>query len=426
MDTPAIVIDNGTGFTKMGFAGNIDPSVIIPTVIGEYPEKSDLNVSSSASLNQQFTDYDYFIGEEAHKNTKTHNICYLLRGGMIENWEQMEKYWHKSIFQYLRADPEEHYMVLTEPPMNTPENREQMAEIMFEAFGVPGLFIGIQAILALYAGKYASLGSDAKIRGSDLTGTVVDSGDGVTHVIPIAHGFPISSNIKHIPIAGRDITKFVMQVLRDRKENIPNNEFQEISRIFKENYCYCAPDMIKEHKKFDEKVKDPETGKWKQSKKFKKVSLTSPYSGKRIKCDLGYEAFMGPEIFFHPEFVNEDFRESLDQIVDVSILKSPLDDRAALYKNIVLSGGSTLFKNFDRRLEQEVRRRVKERYEGLGIIENAPEVKVCQNMVQNAAVWFGGSMLAQNKDNFNHIVITRSEYEEYGPSIARQNAVFRM
>ena len=94
--------------------------------------------------------------------------------------------------------------------------------------------------------------------------------------------------------------------------------------------------------------------------------------------------------------------------------------------NIVLSGGSTLFKNFDRRLEQEVRRRVKERYEGLGIIENAPEVKVCQNMVQNAAVWFGGSMLAQNKDNFNHIVITRSEYEEYGPSIARQNAVFRM
>uniref|UniRef100_A0A7S3JGF0 Actin-related protein 3 n=1 Tax=Euplotes harpa TaxID=151035 RepID=A0A7S3JGF0_9SPIT len=421
MDTSAIVIDNGTGFTKMGFAGNLDPSFIIPSVIGEYPEKSDVSVSKN-----QFNDYDYYIGEEAFLNTKSHGLCYLMKGGMIENWEQMEKFWHKSIFQYLRADPEEHYMVLTEPPMNTPENREQMAEIMFETFGVPGLFIGIQAILALYAGKYASLGDSSKISGNDLTGTVIDSGDGVTHVIPIVYGYPISNNIKHIPIAGRDITKFVQQALIDRKEPIPANERQEISRIIKENYCYCAPDIVKEHKKYDEKVKDPETGKWKQSKKFKKVSLTSPYSGKRIKCDLGYEAFMAPEIFFHPEFVNSDYRESLDQIVDVAILKSPLDNRTDLYKNIVLSGGSTLFKNFDKRLEQEVRRRVKERYEGMGILENAPEVKVSQNLIQNAAVWFGGSMLASNKSHFVNIVATKEQYEEYGPAIARHNAVFKL
>lgn len=152
--------------------------------------------------------------------------------------------------------------------------------------------------------------------------------------------------------------------------------------------------------------------------------MTSPYSGTEIKCDLGYEAFMAPEVFFHPEFVNQDYRESLDEIVDISIVKSPLDCRADLYKNIVLSGGSTLFKNFDKRLEQEVRRRVKDRYEGLGIIENAPEVKVTQNVVQKAAVWFGGSMLASNSSNFQKIVATRAQYEEYGPAIARHNAVF--
>ena len=336
----------------------------------------------------------------------------------------MEKFWHKSIFQYLRADPEDHYMVLTEPPMNTPENREQMAEIMFETFGVPGLFIGVQAVLALYAGVYASTSTDVQIKDADLTGTVVDSGDGVTHVIPIAHGYPISSNIKHIPIAGRDITKFVMNSLRDRKEKIPNEEYQEISRIIKEQYCYCTPDIVKEHKKYDEKIKDEETGKWKQSKKFKKVKLTSPYSGKDIKCDLGYEAFMGPEIFFHPEFVNKDYRESLDEIVDMSILKSPLDCRTDLYKNIVLSGGSTLFKNFDKRLEQEVRRRVKSRYEDLGIPDNAPEVKVTQNVVQNAAVWFGGSILAHKRDNFMRVVSTKEQYDEIGPAVARHNPVF--
>jgi actin-related protein 3 len=231
MDSAAIVIDNGTGFTKMGFAGNIDPSIVLPSVIAEYPEKSDLNVFTS-----QFDDYDYFIGEDAHKNTKTHTLSYLMEEGQINSWEQVEKYWHKSIFQYLRADPEEHYMVLTEPPMNPPENREQMAEIMFETFGVPGLFIGVQAVLALYAGAYASKGG--LVTGNELTGTVIDSGDGVTHVIPIVHGYPISNNIKHIPVAGRDITKFVMSALRERKEKIPSNEYQETARLIKENYCY--------------------------------------------------------------------------------------------------------------------------------------------------------------------------------------------
>mmetsp|Transcript_7901 Transcript_7901/g.9049 ORF Transcript_7901/g.9049 Transcript_7901/m.9049 type:complete len:177 (+) Transcript_7901:734-1264(+) len=158
--------------------------------------------------------------------------------------------------------------------------------------------------------------------------------------------------------------------------------------------------------------------------KYKKVSLTSPYSGKRIKCDLGYEAFMGPEVFFHPEFVKADYRESLDEIVDLAIVKSPLDNRLDLYKNIVLSGGSTLFKNFDKRLEQEVRRRVNTRYEALGILENAPEVKVSQNVVQQTAVWFGGSMLADKRDNFARIVSTKEQYDEWGPSIARHNPVF--
>ena len=46
-----------------------------------------------------------------------------------------------------------------------------------------------------------------------LTGTVVDSGDGVTHVIPVADGYVIGSCIKHIPLAGRDITAFIQQLL---------------------------------------------------------------------------------------------------------------------------------------------------------------------------------------------------------------------
>ena len=69
----------------------------------------------------------------------------------VHNWDQMERFWHQSFAHYLRIDIQDHNFILTEPPLNTPENRELTAEIMFETFSVPGLYIGVQAILALYA-----------------------------------------------------------------------------------------------------------------------------------------------------------------------------------------------------------------------------------------------------------------------------------
>jgi len=96
-------------------------------------------------------DLDFYIGDEAIANSKSHQLSYILKSGQIEDWEGIEKFWHKSMYSYLRCEPEEHRFILTEPPMNPPENREQIAEIMFETFGVKGLFIGIQATLALFS-----------------------------------------------------------------------------------------------------------------------------------------------------------------------------------------------------------------------------------------------------------------------------------
>jgi actin-related protein 3 len=110
--------------------------------------------------------------------------------------------------QYLHADPEEHNMLLTEPPMNTPENREYTAEIMFETFNVPGLYIAVQAVLALCA---SLLTKQDQGKSQGVSGTVIDSGDGVTHVIPVAEGYVIGSCIKHIPLAGRNVTDFIIQ-----------------------------------------------------------------------------------------------------------------------------------------------------------------------------------------------------------------------
>ena len=85
---------------------------------------------------------DFYIGDEADK--PGYGTMYPIRHGIVEDWDLMERFWEQCIFKYLRAEPEDHYFLLTEPPLNTPENREYTAEIMFESFNVPGLYIAVQ------------------------------------------------------------------------------------------------------------------------------------------------------------------------------------------------------------------------------------------------------------------------------------------
>ena len=84
-----------------------------------------------------------------------------------------------------------------------------------------------------------------------MTGTVIDSGDGVTHVIPVAEGYVIGSCIKHIPLAGRTITQFIQQLIRDRREPVPSEDSLEIAKKIKEMYCYVSPDLVKEYNKYE-------------------------------------------------------------------------------------------------------------------------------------------------------------------------------
>ena len=327
----------------------------------------------------------------------------MLRAGQIADWEGIEKFWHKSIYDYIRCEPEEHKFILTEPPMNSPENREQIAEIMFETFNVKGLFIGVQAVLALYAqiaGPGASQQDLENIGSDSLTGTVVDSGDGVTHVFPVCCGQVIESAVQHIPLAGRNITEYVRDQLMARGEVFKPEDSNEIAAKAKEKYGYVCKDVLKEFSKYDEKGED-KTGAIKQSSKFKNLSFTT-VNGNDVSVDVGYERFLGPEMFFHPEFLNKDFSKPLGEVVDNSIQKCPIDFRVQLYQNIVLSGGSTLFTGFDKRLQGQVQNILDDRmavYNKMSGNNDSMKAKCDQNLVQAYAVWFGGSVFGAS-DNF--------------------------
>ncbi|KAI9296646.1 actin binding protein [Neoconidiobolus thromboides FSU 785] len=430
---PPVIIDNGTGETKMGFAGNDEPSSVIPTVIATkdsqrgsgppVPSKPSFLKGSSGNFGsgggnlaskRGIEDLDFFIGYEAQANSKMYQVTSPMVNGQVENWDHMERYWEQCIFKYLRCEPEDHYFLLTEPPLNAPENREATAEIFFESFNIPGMYIAVQAVLGLAASWTSS-----KSQTRELTGTVVDSGDGVTHVIPVADGYVIGSALKHIPIAGSHITKYVMQLLRDHGETIPPDQLMEVAKKIKEKYSYCCQDIVKEFKRYDQEGE----------KYFKNYEGIHSITKQPFNVDVGYERFLAPEIFFNPELVSSDFLTPLPQVVDQVIQNCPIDTRRGLYKNIVLSGGSTLFKDFGRRLERDIQRivtgRIKKSEElSLSNVKSTPiDVNVISHKRQRYAVWFGGSLVA-SLPQFHTYAHSKAEYEEYGPSIARHNRMF--
>lgn len=428
--TPAVVMDNGTGYSKLGFAGNDSPSFVFPTAIATKGPAAGGGGSGSGrpavankpsyltggagpgghlSMKRGTEDLDFFIGDEAlaASSGSGYGVHYPIRHGQIENWDHMERFWSNSIFKYLRVEPEDHYFLLTEPPLNPPENRENTAEIMFESFNCAGLYIAVQAVLALAASWTSS-----KVSDRSLTGTVIDSGDGVTHVIPVAEGYVIGSSIKSIPIAGRDITYFVQSLLRDRGE--PDSSLKTAGEI-KEEYCYVCPDIVKEFSRFD---RDPA--------RFVKHQITQP-GGRKVTIDVGYERFLAPEIFFNPEIYSSDFLTPLPTVVDGVIQSSPIDVRRGLYKNIVLSGGSTLYKDFGRRLQRDIKHLVDARIRASearsgGARSGGLEVQVISHKRQRHGPWFGGSLLGQTPE-FRSYCHTKAEYEEIGPSIVRRFAL---
>jgi actin-related protein 3 len=171
--------------------------------------------------------------------------------------------------------------------------------------------------------------------------------------------------------------------MRDRGEQIPADDAMDIAQKVKERFGYVCKDVVKEYKKFDQKTLDEATGKIVQSNKFKKYTHKNAMTGATTEIDVAYERFLGPEMFFHPEFMHQDWRAPLDEIVDNSIQSCPIDTRRKLYENIVLSGGSTLFKDFDQRLNKSIQQRVDDRLNQYKALTGSTSKPIAVNLAQN-------------------------------------------
>eukprot|EP01083_Nonionella_stella_P140653 431769_1 len=368
-----IIIDPGSGFCKVGFAGDDCPSKVFPTIVG-WTRHTGVIVG--------MRDQTCFVGDEALEKRGFLSLRHPIDHGIITNWGDVEgshgllDHTFKNELETLSKGID---VLMCEPPLNPKANREKMTQIMFETFDVGRFYLMLHSCAALFAS-------------GRTTGLVVHIGRDVTYTVPIYEGHSLPDAVRRLDVGGRDLTTYLNRILNERGYSFTE---REIVRDIKESgLCYVTEDGDTDRELYSYEM---------NNEKERTYELPD---GQAIV--IGTERCRCPEILFKPNWWGLE-AEGVHKLVHNSIMKCKVDMRKELCSNIVLEGGSTLFEGFGERLKNEI----------VSLVPQSFDVQVIAPPERKYSAWIGASIVA-SLSTFDEKWITKAEYDEFGPSIVHR------
>jgi len=355
-----IVVDGGSGMVKCGFAGNDGPSSVFPCLIGS-PKHQNVMMG----MGQQTV----YVGSEAVQKRGMLTCKKPIQHGMIEDFVAVEHIYSHMFNNELRVDPDGTKVFCTEAVNNPAKNGERLGSMLMESFNVGAYYSAIQGVLALYAS-------------GRTTGSVVDMGDGVTHIVPIYEGFCVKHSVARLNLAGNDTTNYGVTVLREEGHDFSTSAERQIVDEMKKDVC--------------EVIKDP------TNPPVEERTYELPDGNIIAFTKFWHQC---PECLMNPALVGMEDDGVHLQTVN-SITSCDVDIRRDLYNNVILSGGTTMFKGLPERLEQDI----------VNAMPTKIKLSITAPPERKFSVWIGGSILS-SLANFKTMWIYKDEYEESGASI---------
>lgn len=379
-DVVALVVDCGSGFTKAGFAGDDAPRSVFPSIVGCKRQQPGFCVGLSEKR--------FHYGEQALRHRSCLDLVRPIeRLGLVSHWTEMETLLNHVYYHELRVAPEEHPVLFSEPPLNSKANRDQLTQLAFETHNSPAIYISLGPTLSLYAS-------------GRTTGLVMDAGDSMCCAVPFKDGQPLDNAVQRCPFGGRDIDAYLLKLLESRGYEFASPLERDSIRLVKEKMGYATMD-------FAGALDDARTTNCDQTFEWP--------DGQSIVA--GTEWFACVEALFQPELVGLrplcgqfhqpdalDASNGIHEAIYNAIQKCDTDLQAELSQQIVLAGGSSMFRGLGDRLQKE-------------LVSLSPQIrKIIVAPERKYQTWLGGSILA-SLATFQQMWKSKEEYDESGPTI---------
>ena len=310
-----LVCDIGSGSIKIGIAGKLKPSTVIPCLIGCPRYFGSQNADSEPEM---------LTGNEALQRGKYDKIGYryiMKATGRVQDWASLEILLQRALQSLCISDYSRYKILITRSYTMKREDLKLVVDIFLVNLGFSAVTMHGQAALVLYT------------QGVE-TGIVVELGESAATIVPVYKGHAIPKLDRSLPVGGRSITLYLLKLLRLKGFQLNETEDLEIGRQIKEEACYVALDPDA-----DERLA-AETAILTECFKLPDGNMVS----------VGRERFGAVEALFKPFLWNSESSGLSDMIFEV-IQEADIDCRADLYRNVILSGGTSLLPGIQKRLE---------------------------------------------------------------------------